>query len=56
MDRRQRAQGPPVAADSITEIHRRFCIELPEDLLWVEDSATKERIKAIPGELRHRQR
>ena len=25
--------GHPVAADSIMEIHRRFCAELPEDLL-----------------------
>ena len=47
-------KGRAVAADSIREIHRRFCEALPEDLLWVEDPATKERIKVIPGELRHR--
>src|SRR5882757_7236326 len=29
--------GRAVAADSICEIHRRFCEHLPEDLLWVED-------------------
>ena len=46
--------GRAVTADSIREIHRRFCEALPEDLLWVEDPATKERIKVIPGELRHR--
>src|SRR3982751_4769785 len=28
--------GRAVAADSIREIHRRFCENLPEDLLWVE--------------------
>src|SRR4051812_45921389 len=44
--------GRAVAADSIHEIHRRFCEALPEDLLWVEDPATKERMKVIPGELR----
>ena len=47
-------KGRAVAADAIREIHRRFCEALPEDLLWVEDPATKERIKVIPGELRHR--
>jgi Fic family protein len=44
----------PVAADAIRDIHRRFCKHLPADLLWVEDPATKERIRVIPGELRHR--
>lgn len=45
---------PATTADSITEIHRRFCEQLPEDLLWVEDPETKEKIEVIPGELRHR--
>ena len=45
-------KGRPVAADSITEIHRRFCEHLPEDLLWVDDPATKKRAKVVPGELR----
>jgi Fic family protein len=44
----------PTTAHSITEIHRRFCAELPEDLLWVSDPVTQERIRVIPGELRHR--
>ena len=43
-----------VTAESIREIHRRFCELLPEDLLWIEDPATKERIRLIPGELRDR--
>jgi len=38
----------------ICEIHRRFYKDLPEKLLWAEDPETKERIKVIPGELRHR--
>jgi len=46
--------GRAVAADSIREIHRRFCEHLPEDLLWVEDPAAKEKIKVVPGELRRR--
>jgi Fic family protein len=47
-------KGRAVTADSIRETHRRFCERLPDDLLWVEDPTTKERIKVIPGELRHR--
>jgi len=47
-------RGRSLTAESICEIHRRFCEALPEELLWVEDPATKERIKVIPGELRHR--
>ncbi len=47
-------KGRSVAADSITEIHRRFCEALPDDLLWIEDPTTKEKIKIIPGELRER--
>ena len=48
-------KGRAVTADSIAEIHRRFCELLPEDLLWVEDPATKEKTKVVPGELRHRE-
>jgi Fic family protein len=47
-------KGRAVNVDSLREIHRRFCELLPDDLLWIVDPATKERIKVIPGELRHR--
>jgi Fic family protein len=47
-------KSPATTADSITEIHRRFCDALPEDLLWVEDPMTKEKIEVVPGELRRR--
>jgi Fic family protein len=40
--------------DGICEVHRRFCELLPEDLLWVEDPAAKERVRLTPGQLRHR--
>lgn len=43
-----------VSVDSIREIHRRFCEALPEDMLWVEDPVTHERMKVIPGSLRIR--
>jgi Fic family protein len=47
-------KGRAVNADSLREIHRRFCELLPDDLLWIVDPATKERVKMLPGELRHR--
>ena len=45
-------EDSPVAISSILEIHRRFCDQLPDELLWVEDPETHRRIKVIPGELR----
>lgn len=47
-------KGRAVTADAIREIHRHFYELLPADLLWVEDPTTKERIRVIPGEFRHR--
>jgi Fic family protein len=47
-------KGSALTADSIREIHRRFCELMPDQLLWVEDPTTKERIKVLPGELRDR--
>jgi Fic family protein len=46
--------GRAATADGLCEMHRRFCELLPDDLLWVEDPKTKERVKVVPGELRHR--
>jgi Fic family protein len=46
--------GSEFSADGICEIHRRFCEGLPEELLWVEELDTKERINVVPGELRDR--
>lgn len=43
-----------VTADGICEVHRRFGELLPEDLLWVEDPDTGERVKLTPGALRRR--
>ena len=43
-----------VTVNSILEIHRRFCEALPDDLLWIEDPATMERVRVIPGALRDR--
>lgn len=47
-------KGCAVTTEGICEIHRRFCHELPESLLWVEDLEGKERVRVVPGELRKR--
>ena len=46
--------GVSIQPEGICEIHRRFCELLPEDLLWVEDPATHEKVRLVPGELRKR--
>lgn len=38
----------------ICEVHRRFGELLPDELLWVENPETGERVKMAPGELRKR--
>ena len=47
-------KGRTATTESVREIHRRFCAELPEALLWVEDPENKERVRVVPGELRKR--
>src|SRR3984893_14620914 len=46
--------GGAVTVEGICEINRRFCELLPEDLLWIENAETKERVRVVPGELRTR--
>jgi Fic family protein len=46
--------GRAVTSDGIREIHRRFCELLPDDMLWVEEPDTHERMRVVPGELRRR--
>ena len=46
--------GRVSTVESICEVHRRFCVQLPEELLWVEDPKTGEKIKVVPGEPRTR--
>ena len=45
-------KGRATTKEGILEIHRRFCELLPEELLWVENPETDERLKVIAGELR----
>ena len=46
--------GRAFRVEGICEIHRRFCELLPDGLLRIEDPATKERLRVVPGELRKR--
>jgi Fic family protein len=46
--------GLAVKAEGIREIHQRFGELLPENLLWIEDPATKKKVRLVPGELRDR--
>ena len=47
-------QGRAMSLDGICEIHKRFGDLLPDELLWVEDPETGERMQVIPGALRER--
>jgi Fic family protein len=44
--------GSIFSCDALCEIHRRFCSLLPDDLLWIEDPESKQKIEVIPGKLR----
>ncbi len=46
--------GALVTTDTIREVHRRFCELLPDDLLWVEDPTSSERVRLDAGALRTR--
>jgi len=47
-------KGRAVTADALCETHRRFCELLPDELLWVTESDTGERLRVVPGGLRTR--
>src|SRR5882724_2147874 len=45
-------RGRAVTSSGLCEVHRRFCELLPDELLWVEEPDTYERVRVLPGELR----
>jgi Fic family protein len=47
-------ENAPTSAVALQEIHRRFCELLPDDLLWVQEPDTKERVRVVPGGWRSR--
>lgn len=42
-------RGRPTSADSLLEIHRRFCEQLPPELLLVRDDVTQREVVVVPG-------
>ena len=44
----------PATAEYACWLHREFCERLPDDMRWVENPDTGERIAIVPGELRQR--
>ncbi len=54
IDSRQDLDAPITSVEYLTWIHREFCQLLPEDLLWVENPDTGERLRVEPGSLRQR--
>lgn len=47
-------KGRTVTMEAIRDTHRRFYEVLPDDLKWIEDPETRERLPVNPGELRRR--
>jgi Fic family protein len=43
-----------VSPEYLKWLHKEFCENLPNELLWVENPDTKEKVKVVPGELRDR--
>ena len=46
--------GRAMSQAGIKEVHFHFCELLPDDLLWIENPDTGERLKVVPGQLRDR--
>jgi len=47
-------KGKTASRESVCEIHRRFGELLPDELLWVEDPNSNDRVRVEPGVLRAR--
>ncbi len=43
----------PTTIKYVQWLHREFCKRLPEDMLWVENASSGEKVKIVPGELRN---
>ncbi len=46
---RGQAPAPVVSVDFLLWVHREFCARLPDELLWVENRETGERLPVVPG-------
>jgi len=54
LDRPQALRAPPATIEFIRGLHNEFCSRLPDDLLWVENPTSGEKIRVVTGELRQR--
>lgn len=54
IDAHQDLAAPVTSVEYLTWIHREFCQRLPDDLLWVENPKTGERLRVEAGALRSR--
>ena len=44
--------SPPASVEYLRWLHREFCARLPDELLWVENPDTSQRLRVEPGEMR----
>jgi Fic family protein len=51
IDRRE-WNGDIVSDDFIKWVHKGFCERLPDEMLWIENPNSRERVQVIPGEYR----
>jgi len=42
-------KGKASTVNSVREVHRRFESALPDDLLWVENPETDDKVRIVPG-------
>jgi len=52
IDHHQDLQAETTSLAYLVWLHREFCQRLPEELLWVQNPDTGERLRLTPGELR----
>lgn len=52
IDHHEDLQGETTSVDYLVWLHREFCQRMPEELLWVQNPDTGERLRVNPGELR----
>ncbi|MDA3970409.1 MAG: Fic family protein [Desulfobulbaceae bacterium] len=45
-------QQPVTSVASLLEIHHRFCLLLPDDLLWAQSPQSDTPVRVVPGSLR----
>lgn len=52
IDHRKDLQADTTSVAYLLWLHREFCSRLPEEMLWVQNPDTGERLHLVPGELR----